>query len=808
MKYNFTHKVPELLAPAGSFACLKAAVQNGADAVYLGLKTGSARMGAENFTLAELEEAIRYAHIRGVRVYLALNTLLFENEIDAAYETAKNAVRIGVDALILQDLGLAAKICRNRNEFPCELHASTQMSIYNESGLNFLKQMGFDRCITARELSVAELTRLCAVQIMDVEVFCHGALCMSLSGQCLLSSFIGGRSGNRGTCAQPCRKKYALDSGRICTSYAYRLSPSDFAALPHIRALIQAGVHSLKIEGRLKSPAYVAIATRYYRQAIDDLRGDDISGKMRDLQLLFGRGNFTSGYLFGKMPFRDITFRSAGRLGVPVGTVKEFPVKLPVPKTMPRNLIRFRFTVQFDSPETAMQAGAGITIYDIGTEEWNVVGGGTVNTVQYRNNSRCAEITVAGTLAAPGIGPYILSVTDDAQLRVAAENSLLGEHKKIQISMKFQAHVGEKPKLELEDALGNKCICTAAAPCAQAVKSPASEGEIRKQLSKLGETPYIAENIVIDAERGLFLPVSVLNTLRRDCTAQLSELRAKRRPVPVPEPFLPTQEAQPMTGGISLFFYHFEQFLSFQECALPEVLRPYRNEPRTYYIPLTAFYAGSASRFTQLEKKLTQLRSSCNCKIIAYFPYVSLGEALVNVKKELPGILDHFIGTFLDGFLCENPGDLAFLRELQAIRANTSPLICCDYSFNAANCCALRLLGRSGVNRAALSPEVAPDCIAGAASIVNPEVVVGGRIILMRSRHCYIDEGECCGKKLKCMQGKYALKDEYGCKFPILPQKEDCCSILLSHKPVAYSAVQVEKIRSACPEATLRVNVE
>ena len=157
MKYNFTNKVPELLAPAGSFACLKAAVQNGADAVYLGLKTGSARMGAENFTLGELEEAVRYAHIRGVRVYLALNTILFENELDTAYDTAKAAVRIGVDALILQDLGLAAKICRNRQEFPCELHASTQMSIYNEAGLKFLKQMGFNRCITARELSVAEL---------------------------------------------------------------------------------------------------------------------------------------------------------------------------------------------------------------------------------------------------------------------------------------------------------------------------------------------------------------------------------------------------------------------------------------------------------------------------------------------------------------------------------------------------------------------------------------------------------------------------------------------------------------------------
>lgn len=223
---------PELLAPAGSFACLKAAVQSGADAVYLGLKTGSARMGAENFTFEELEQALRYAHIRGVRVYLALNTLFFEETFETGYQTAKKAAQLGVDALILQDLGLAAEIGKSRRDFPCELHASTQMSVYNEEGLHFLKNLGFDRCIAARELSLAEIAQLCSAGIMDVEVFCHGALCMSISGQCLLSSFIGGRSGNRGECAQPCRRKYALIEDGLRTPYAYRLSPADFASLP------------------------------------------------------------------------------------------------------------------------------------------------------------------------------------------------------------------------------------------------------------------------------------------------------------------------------------------------------------------------------------------------------------------------------------------------------------------------------------------------------------------------------------------------------------------------------------------------
>ena len=264
MRYDVPGRLPELLAPAGSFACLKAAVQNGADAVYLGLKAGSARMGADNFTLQELEEAVGYAHIRGVRVYLAFNTIFFEDEIDEAYETAKKAAACGIDALILQDLGLLAKICENRPAVPCALHASTQMSIYNEEGLNFLKQFGFERCIAARELSIREIRALCEAKIMEVEVFCHGALCMSLSGQCLLSSALGGWSGNRGKCKQPCRRIYDA-AGRS----GFLLSPRDLYGVPLLPELRRIGVASLKIEGRLRSPDYVWKTVKAYRLLLD-----------------------------------------------------------------------------------------------------------------------------------------------------------------------------------------------------------------------------------------------------------------------------------------------------------------------------------------------------------------------------------------------------------------------------------------------------------------------------------------------------------------------------------------------------------
>lgn len=806
MKDNRFDKTPELLAPAGSFICLQAAVQNGADAVYLGLKTGSARMGAENFTFPELEEAIRYAHIRGVRVYLALNTLLFENELEQAYDAAGTAAAMGIDALILQDLGLAEKIIRNRQYFPCALHASTQMSIYNEEGLHFLEQMGFDRCIAARELSISEIEKLCSAQKADIEVFCHGALCMSLSGQCLLSSFIGGRSGNRGTCAQPCRRKYALEDGNSCAAYAYRLSPSDFAALPHIDALCRAGVRSLKIEGRLKSPAYVALTTRYYRQAIDQMC-TDVPGKMRDLQLLFGRGDFTAGYLFGKLPFEDITFRSAGRLGIPVGRIKTFPLRLPAPKKLPQNLVRYRFTVLYDSASFAVKPGDGITIYETGKEEVKAVAGGAVNAVRCGTDPHSAQITAVGSLGVPGSGPFILSVTEDAKLRKEAENSLQADRRKVPVTLAFTAREGEKPVLEMRDACGNLCRAAAAVPAERARKEAVSEEEIRKQLGKLGDTPYIAEKIEICADSGLFLPISVLNTLRRDCAAQLSAQRSLPRRRPVCAPAADMGQAEPAPGGISFFFYHLDGFLAFAEDAMPKALRPYGGELRTYYIPLDTFYEENGPSFSQAESQIAALRKAGPCRIAAYFPLISLGAALTGVRKHLPEILERYTGTLIDGFLCENPGDLAFLNLLLEGRSE-KPMICCDYSFNAANSCALRFLGHSGANRAALSPEAAPDCLAAAAAALNPEVVVGGRIVLMRSRHCYIDEGECGGRKAKCTRGKFSLKDEYGCKFPIIAQKDDCCSILLSHKPVSYSAWQIEKIRSLCPEATLRVNME
>lgn len=277
----------ELLAPAGSFDALRAAVENGADAVYLGGKSYSARASAANFLPDELQAALDYCHIRRVAVYVAVNTLLREDELDGALTYLADLYRWGVDAVIVQDLGL---INRARTEVAgLELHGSTQMTIHNSKDLRVIERLGITRVVLARELGATAIKEIQGQTSVELEVFVHGALCLCYSGQCLMSSLIGGRSGNRGQCAQPCRQPYALQGLTVPGEYV--LSPKDLSLISHLNVLREAGVSSLKIEGRLKSPDYVGVVVRTYRAALD---GRQYNG--RDLATVFNRG-FTTAYI-------------------------------------------------------------------------------------------------------------------------------------------------------------------------------------------------------------------------------------------------------------------------------------------------------------------------------------------------------------------------------------------------------------------------------------------------------------------------------------------------------------------------------
>ena len=280
--------LPELLAPAGDFECLVAAVKGGADAIYIGGKMFSARAYAKNFDIDEIKRAVSYCHLHGVKLYVTMNILLFDNELEEALAFARELYLAGVDALIIADLGLISRIRKEIPDF--ELHASTQMSVNNSVGADFAYDLGCTRVVLARELSgknMREVTEKCKA---ETEVFLHGALCVCHSGQCLFSSMIGGRSGNRGECAQPCRLPY--NNGK------YILSLSDLSLADHISELIDSGVASLKIEGRMKSPDYVYTVTSIYRRLLDEHRNSTKAENQR-LERLFSRGGFTDGYFVG-----------------------------------------------------------------------------------------------------------------------------------------------------------------------------------------------------------------------------------------------------------------------------------------------------------------------------------------------------------------------------------------------------------------------------------------------------------------------------------------------------------------------------
>lgn len=321
--------LPELLCPAGSPAALDAAIEGGADAVYLGGTTFNARMNAHNFGGDALRSAVLRAHAYGVKVYLTFNTLVGDREIPAALAAAEEAANAGVDALIVADLGVAAALHRT---FPAlELHASTQASSHNAESAKKLKEIGFSRIVIARETPASDLFEAVKNSPLEVEMFIHGALCVSHSGQCLFSSLVGGRSGNRGECAQPCRLPFACKKGGC----PYPLSLKDLSLAEHVPALIESGVASLKIEGRMKAPEYVRDTARIWRRLLDERRAAT-PDEMRELASIFSRGGFTDGYYKEKIDSKMLGVRSeddksASRTLTPfVGITRKIPLDFAV----------------------------------------------------------------------------------------------------------------------------------------------------------------------------------------------------------------------------------------------------------------------------------------------------------------------------------------------------------------------------------------------------------------------------------------------------------------------------------------------
>ncbi len=410
----------ELLSPAGSMESVIAAVQNGADAIYLGYGDFNARRNAKNFTREELASAVSYCHLRGCKVHLTLNTLLTDRELAGAAELAADVSAMGVDAVIVQDLGVVRMLRQVAPDLT--IHGSTQMTVHSLDGVKLCADLGIDRVVLSRELSRDAIEYICMHSPVEIETFVHGAMCMSYSGQCYFSSVIGGRSGNRGLCAQPCRLKYGWGN----RADEYPLSLKDMSLAGHLKDLKKMGVACLKIEGRMKRPEYVAIVTRVYAQAIKEGR-DPTAEEMEQLRQAFSRDGFSDGYFMDKKGPHMFGTRQE----------EEFPKEL------------------------------------------------------------------------------------FAQARATFEN---GENRKEPIRMYAKIEAGQPAQVAAQDAEGHVAAVEGPVP-EPAVNVPLTAEKVEGQLSRTGGTPFVCEKVVAKVDDGLSLPLSALNSLRRQVLDQLSEQR-------------------------------------------------------------------------------------------------------------------------------------------------------------------------------------------------------------------------------------------------------------------------------------------
>lgn len=499
----------ELLAPVGSFEALKAAVQNGANAVYLGGKDFGARASANNFDRDELKEAVKYAHIRGVQVFVTTNTLRKENEIEDFLEYAKFLYDIDVDAIILQDIGMARLIKRELPDF--ELHASTQMVAHSLEDVKYLESVGFDRVVLAREVTVEEIKYICDNCKADIEVFVHGALCVCYSGQCLMSSMIGNRSGNRGRCAQPCRQRYELIdvyTGEVVNSNGdYLLSPRDLNAIEEIDKVIDEGVHSLKIEGRMKRPEYVATVIDGYRKTIDEYLATNklnVSDEtINDLYTIFNR-KFTKGLLLGDVGKDMMNSQLPNNQGLYVGTVVDYNKKAKRLKIKLANTLK---------------KGDGINLG--GGTIGRIIKNGNIETIGYKGET--IELDFVGE-ARKG---QIVFKTSDSELmdRVQATFTQDKEFVKNIIDAKITIKLGQKPILTLKDRHSNEATIEGDKIVEEAMKVALSKEKVETQLRKLGNTPYELDLLEIELDDNVSLPISLLNQMRRDCIELLDKER-------------------------------------------------------------------------------------------------------------------------------------------------------------------------------------------------------------------------------------------------------------------------------------------
>lgn len=756
----------ELLSPAGSIDALRAAVENGADAVYLGGRLFNARQYASNFDDMQLQQAIDYAHLRDVKIYLTLNTLLKEAELSAALEYANKAYSMGVDAVITQDLGFASLLRQQLPEIP--LHASTQMTTYNTEGTKLLADMGFSRVVLSREVSLKEMGQIRKNVPVELEVFVHGALCVSYSGQCLMSSMIGGRSGNRGTCAQPCRQRYRLLSPeRDTLDQGYLLSTRDICTVDFIKELVDRGIHSLKLEGRMKSPEYVGIITSKYRKALDYCQHLPQSQPLtqqdrKELLQIFNRGGFSKGYFYEKNMQQTVYKELPKNMGTPLGTLLSCHPKYPSMKVRLSDTIRLGDGVELLTNAEKRPGGIVTGI---------MVGGSFVKEAHAGQVVELSRIPVENPSKLKN-GLQLVK-TSDKRLneQIAATYTAAKALRTIDVDLKFVFQENTPMRLTLSHG---KATVQVTGPLPERAQTAGFTKErLLAQLSKMDTYPFAVAKACFSFEEGLYAPVSQLNQLRRKALEALADKlivqskKPKKSLPPLPTVSVSKMPAKQPPITVSLLCHTTRSFRRFLQ-GLDTPDSPWR-QVNTLLLPPECF----RPTYYPVLEALRHNGIAC----ILTVPTVTKKEELQAFPMMCP---------YVDGFLVGTLGAFSLVQPY-------GKPVWGNIGLNLYHAYTGETLQQLGFSRLTLSPEQARD-ISDAPWIANTEVIVYGKIPVMTSEHCPIGahygQHPCQGhRKL------HYLQDAQGDTYPILCQGRGCRPDILSAKPLSFSAEEIRQLK-------------
>lgn len=797
-----TTKRIELLSPAGDFDSLKAAIGNGADSVYIGASLFNARRRAKNFTATEIPAAIDYAHERSRRVYMALNILLTGNELEAAFTTASQAWEDGVDAVIVQDFGFAAMLKRRIPGII--LHASTQATIYDEYAVDACSDVGFNRIILPRELSIADiarLTRYAGDRGIETEVFAHGALCVCYSGQCAMSSTIGGRSGNRGDCAQPCRLNYGLEiNGHSQKSTEPRLGMRDISAIDYIGELIAAGVGALKIEGRMRSAEYVGIVTGEFSARIEAISGYGDKPVLSDnskqnLLLAFNRGgDFADNYLRGDKGPDMVSGTKAGSYGISLGAIASTNSRLGI-------------------VDIAMEPQTGIAFPEKG------------DVLAVRRGAAGEEIANApmGEVLITSTGIRVKGFHPDVILKLQSGDNVF---RMSDTRLSAKAISADKGRTVLEGRFGESgdryfIEWTVAAGISRGFLSryelakPSSENngdEVRhtvpdvrckEQLSKSGGTPFDIAGITV--EQPPAVAVSYLNQIRRESfkEMQLALAMSFKRPqgvssAEVVKPDIKYSEIEALLGNIDILKTGYAGLDASDSTAKPNLVSAYFYEwdgtPQSldcgadiYELPIWNFFDDMAFQsVAELRKQQPYV------KVVIALPPAFTGDR----HDEMINVLRHAAALGIDAVLSGNPGNYILCKELGVADMR-------DSSANIFNPYTSDEIQKTGAYSLMPSIELSAGPISGIAAASQKiggsyiELAGYGRTRLMYSEHCPVGYNR-PGCRICSMNKVFKLKDRKNISFPVICHSFTCTVDILN-ADILCAPEEVKKLSDKAP---------